>query len=125
MTETTMRRMVRLLVASIAVSSGLVLAASAAAPVTPSYQGIERSVQAIKKLWDGPAATAQPNRAGWDAICDAVLSDLREYGKAASETDQLPALEHMYQLSESLSTTTWAPAVNLREEIRQWIAPRF
>jgi hypothetical protein len=118
-----MRRLVRPLVASIAVSCGLVLAASAAAPVTPSYQGIERSVQAIKKLWEGPAATAQPNRAGWDAICDAVRSDLGDYGKAASETDQLTALEHLYQLSESLSTTTWAPAVNLREEIRQWLAP--
>src|SRR5262245_17892740 len=102
-----MRRLVRPLVASIAVSCGLVLAASAAAPVTPSYQGIERSVQAIKKLWDAPVATAQPNRAGWDSICDAVLSDLRDYGKAASETDQLAALEHMYQISESLSTATW------------------
>ena len=65
-----MRRMVRLLFASIAVSCGLVLAASAAAPVTPSYQRVEQSIQAIKKSWESPGATASPNRAGWDVLCD-------------------------------------------------------
>jgi hypothetical protein len=116
--------MARLLVASIAVASGLTLAASAAAPVTPSYQGVERSIQAIRKWWDGPGAAADPNRAGWYALCDALSSDLRDYGKAASDNDRSAALEHIDQLSQSLASTIWQPAANLRDEIRQWLAPR-
>jgi hypothetical protein len=120
-----MRRTIRILVAFIAVASGLVLAASAAAPVTPSYQGVERSIQTIKKLWESPGAVAQPNRAGWDALCDALTNDLRDYGKSASETDQRAALDHIDQLSESLGTSIWQPAANLQAELRQWLTPRL
>ncbi len=120
-----MRRMVRLLVATIAVTSGLVLAASAAAPVTPSYQGVEGTIQAIRQSWEKPGAAVQPNRAGWDALFDALLNDLRGYGKAADESDRLAALDHIYQISEALGSSAWQPATNLREEVREWLRPRL
>ena len=119
-----MRQMVRLLVASVAVTGAFVLAARAAAPVTPSYQGVERTIQAIRKSWDAPGAAPQPNRPGWDAIFDAVLNDLREYGKSAGDSDRMAVLDHIYQLSEVLGTTYWQPAANLREELREWLRPR-
>ena len=121
-----MRQMVRLLVASVAVASGFVLAASAAAPVTPSYQGVERTIQAIRKSWDARGPLRSPIGPGWDAIFDAVLNDLREYGKCCGR----------YPIDWRRSTTstsfqrfwappTWQPAANLREELREWLRPRL
>ena len=119
-----MRQMERLLVATIAVASALVPAASAAAPVTPSYQGVEGTIQAIRKSWDSPGAAVQPNRAGWDALFDTLLNDLRGYGKATGESDRVAALDHIYQISEALGSSPWQPAANLREEVREWLRPR-
>jgi hypothetical protein len=120
-----MRRMVRLLVATGAVASNLALAASAAAPVTPSYQGVEQKIQAIRQAWASPGASAQPNRAGWDALFDALLADLRDYGKAESANDRLAALDPIYQISEALGTVAWRPAAEVREEVREWLRPRL
>jgi hypothetical protein len=120
-----MPRTVRLLVATSAVATLLVIAARAAAPVTPSYQGVERTIQAIRKSWDSPGAAPQPNRAGWDALFDALLADLRAYGNAESETDRLAALDPIYQISETLGTIAWKPAATLREEVREWLRPRL
>ncbi len=67
-----MRRTIRPLVANIAVSCGLVLAASAAAPVTPSYQGVERSISRDQKCRGKRRRTTwlSPIGAGWDmAFC--------------------------------------------------------
>ena len=120
-----MRRMVWLLVATGAVASNLALAVCAAAPVTPSYQGIERTIQSIHQSWDKPGASAQPNRAGWDSLFDALLADLRAYAKAESDADRLAALDPIYQISESLATVAWKPAAELREEISEWLRPRL
>ena len=120
-----MQRRARLLAAIFAGTLGLALVESAAAPVTPSYQGVERTIQAIRKSWEGPGAAPQPNRAGWDALFDALLNDVRDYGKSGSETDRLAVLDHIYQLSETLASSAWQPAANLREEIRQWLRPRM
>ena len=95
-----MPRTVRLLAATGAVAILLVIAAFAAAPATASYQGVERTIQAIRKSWDSPGAAAQPNRPGWDALFDGLLADLRAYGNAESETDRLAALDPIYQISE-------------------------
>ena len=120
-----MRRMVRLLVATGAVASNLALAASAAAPVTPSYQGVEQKIQAIRQAWTKPGASAQPNRPGWDALFDALLADLRDYGKAEQPNDRLAALDPIYQISEALGTVAWRPAAEVREEVREWLRPRI
>ena len=71
-----MRRMVRLLVASIAVTSGVSFAAFAAAPVTPSYQGVEKTIQAISKVLGRPGShpAAQSGRVGRAFRCFAQRS---------------------------------------------------
>jgi len=120
-----MRQTVRLLVANIAVASALIVATRAAAPVTPSYQGVEQTIQAIRKSWDAPGAAAQPNRPGWDALFDALLNDLREYGKPPGDSERMAVLDHIYQLTEALGTAAWQPAANLREELREWLRPRL
>jgi hypothetical protein len=120
-----MPRTVRLLVATSMVATCLVIAARAAAPVTPSYQGVERTIQTIRKSWETPGAAPQPNRPGWDALFDALLGDLRAYGNAQSETDRLAALDPIYQISEALGTAAWRPAADLREETREWLRPRL
>jgi len=99
-------------------------AVSAAAPATPSYQGVEQTIQAIRQSWSSPGAPPQPNRPGWDALFDAVLSDLRSYAKAEGETERLEALDHLYQISNVLSTVAWQPAATLRDEMREWLRPR-
>ncbi len=120
-----MRGMLRLMVATITAGIGLSSATFAAAPAAPSYQGVERTIEAIRQAWSSPGAPAQPNRPGWDALFDALLEDLRSYAKAASDDDRLAALDHIYQISEALGSSRWQQAANLREETRQWLRPRL
>jgi hypothetical protein len=116
--------MLTLLVATLAVGSALPSARFAAAPATASYQEVERTITEIRKSWSEAGARRQPNRPGWDAIFDALLADLQSYSKAGNEEDRLAALDHIYQISEALGAVRWHQAVNLREEIRQWLRPR-
>jgi hypothetical protein len=119
-----MRGLVRLAIATSVVGIELATAVFAAAPATPSYAGVEQTIQAIRQAWSGPGAPPQPNRPGWDAFFDAVLADLQSYAKAESEVQRLESLGHLYQLSNSLAAVAWQPAANLREETRQWLRPR-
>jgi hypothetical protein len=119
-----MRGMVSLLVAGLALGSGLAGMAWAAAPAAPSYQGVERTIQTIRQDWSRPGAAAQPNRPGWDTLFDSLLADLKSYSQADSDDDRLAALEHVYLISQALGTVSWQPVVNLREELRQWLRPR-
>ncbi len=120
-----MRATVSLLVAAVTVWSGLAGVAWPAAPATPSYHGVERTIQTIRQDWSRSGAAAQPNRPGWDALFDTLLADLQAYTKAAGDEERLSVLEHAYLISQALSTVSWHPAVNLREELRQWLRPRL
>jgi hypothetical protein len=119
-----MRRMERLHSTSLAGFVGLVCTILGATPAPPSYLGVERSIEAIRKTWTGVGARPQPNQAGWDALFDALEGDLKAYSKADSETSRLEALNRVYQISNGLSMVSWAPAASLRGEIRQWLRPR-
>jgi hypothetical protein len=119
-----MRRMERLQSMRLAAFVGLVCTILGAAPAAPSYLGVERTIEGIRKTWNSPGAAPQPNQAGWDALFDALQSDLKAYAKADSETSRLEALNRVYQISNGLGTVTWTPAANLRGEIRQWLRPR-
>ena len=119
-----MRRMDRLQSMRLAGFVGLVGTILGAAPATPSYLGVERTIEDIRKTWSSAGAPPQRNQAGWDALFDALQSDLKAYAKAESETSRLEALNRIYLISNGLGTVPWAPAANLRDEIRQWLRPR-
>ena len=120
-----MRGTLRLLVGALAFWGGLSGVAWSAAPAPRSYQGVERTIQTIRDNWSRPGAPVQPNRPGWDALFDGLLADLQSYSKASGEDDRLAVLEHVYLISQALGTVSWQPAVNLREELRQWLRPRL
>jgi hypothetical protein len=122
-----MRRAMRLITAlGIAGVMGVGLARSpvAAAPAAPTYIGIERTIESIRQAWAAPGARVSPNADGWNALFDALLQDLRAYAKANDDTERLTALNQVYQISQALGTVNWEPAVNLREEVREWLRPR-
>jgi hypothetical protein len=104
---------------------GLICVLIGAAPAPPSYLGVERTIDNIRQSWSSPGAAPQPNRAGWDVLFDALLDDLKAYGKADSESSRLESLDRIYQISNVLGTVPWTPAATLREEIRQWLRPRL
>ena len=68
-----MRRMVRLITAILAVGLGSVSGVFGAAPVAPSYLGVEQTIETIRRAWSSPGAPAQPNAPGWNALFDALL----------------------------------------------------
>ena len=119
-----MRRKMRLTIATVVVGMELVSAVSAAAPATPSYQGVEHTIESIRQAWSQPGARPQPNRPGWDALFDSVTNDLQSYTKAESETERLAALDHLYQISGAMGAVAWPPAATLRDELREWLRPR-
>src|ERR1700722_17334050 len=72
-----------------------------------------------------PGAPPQPNQAGWDALFDAVQSDLKAYDKAESDASRLETLDRVSQISNSLGSVAWTPAATLRGELTQWLRPRI
>jgi hypothetical protein len=119
-----MRRMERMIAAILAVSLASVSGVLWAAPAARSYLGVERTIDEIRRSWSIKGAPAEPNAPGWNALFDALLADLGSYSKAANDDQRLVALNQIYQISTALSTVDWAPAANLREEVRQWLRPR-
>ncbi len=69
-------------------------------------------------------ARRDPNAPGWNVFFDALLNDLRTYSTADNPADRLAALNRVYQMSVALSSVPWAPAIQIREELRQWLRPR-
>lgn len=109
----------RIVVAGLAITCSL-----GAAPATPSYHVVERTVQKIRGDWAKPGAPAQPNAAGWNALFDATLQNLQAYGSASSENERLVTLNRLYQISNGLAAVSWPPAGELRESLREWLRPR-
>jgi len=120
------RQVVATLVAGmlIALGAGGSNSTQAAAPAPPSYIGVEKTISSIRDSWSRPGAVADPNTPGWNVFFDALLNDLRTYSSADNQADRLSALNRIYQMSVALSAVPWAPAIQVREELRQWLRPR-
>ena len=121
-----MRRLGRLVARVSAVGLVVVVvgATSRAAPTAPTYRGVEQTIESIRQAWSKPGAPVEPNAPGWNALFDALLSELGAYSRADNDTDRLTALNRVYEISAAMGTVPWAPAANLREEVRQWLRPR-
>ncbi len=104
---------------------GLALAASlGAAPATPTYVAVEAAIARVQETWSKPGATTDPNAPGWNALFDAIRKDLASYSAARLEDDRLRSLGHLYQISVALDSVSWAPAAEIRAELRNWLRPR-
>jgi hypothetical protein len=114
------RRVIALIIIGIGSSSTVVTAA----PSPPSYVVVERKIDEIRKSLAVGGPTAQPNAPGWNALFDALSSELRLYSKAEDDGARLQALNRIYQISISLESVPWVPAVELRDELRVWLRPR-
>ena len=106
---------------------GLALAASLGAgpaPATPTFIAVESAITRVQEAWSKPGAMADPNAPGWNALFEAIRKDLASYTTAKSEDDRLRALGHLYQISVALDSVSWAPAAEVRAELRNWLRPR-
>ena len=98
--------------------------AHAAAPAPTSYAGVEKAIASIRQGWTRPGGAEDPSAPGWNALCESLSADLREYSQAKSTADRLAPLNRIYQVSMALASVPWSPATQLREELRQWLRPR-
>ena len=101
----------------------LVVGCLGAAPAAPSYLGIERSIDSVRNELAKPG-TAQPNAPGWNAFFDALTNEFRAYANAPTDNDRLVSLNRLYQMSVALGSVAWPPALQVREELRNWLRPR-
>ncbi|MBV8611755.1 MAG: hypothetical protein JO034_30480 [Singulisphaera sp.] len=101
----------------------LIAGSLGAAPAAPSYLGIERSIASARNELAKPG-TAQPNAPGWNAFFDALTNELRAYANAPTDNDRLVSLNRLYQMSVALGSVSWPPALQVREELRNWLRPR-
>ncbi len=99
-------------------------AAGQPAPAASTYIGVEKTIESIRQAWSKPGAPVDPNAAGWNALFDALLDDLRAYGQAQNDADRQAALDRVYQISEALEGVSWPPTATLRDELKQWLRPR-
>ena len=100
-----------------------VAAAKAAAPATPSYVAVERAMSRIETDWETIPPDRNPHAESWRTLFGLIRQDLQTYSK--SEKARRPArgeMRRLYDISESLSTTGWPAAAEVREELRR-VAP--
>ncbi len=107
----------------IAIGVGLAIMLGAA-PAAPSYYEVERTIASVRGAWAKPGAAAQPNAPGWNALFDALQKELGGYTAAGSENERLASLNRVYQFSVALASTSWQPALDVREALRAWLRPR-
>lgn len=98
--------------------------ARAAAPAPTSYVGVEKAISAIRQELTGKSGSENPSAPGWNALCDSLIADLKEYSKGSNPAERLVPLNRIYQVSTALASVPWDPAAKLREELRQWLRPR-
>ena len=108
----------------IATEVGSLVSVRAAAPAPSSYMGVEKTISSIRDAWSRTGAAPEPNAPGWNVFFDALLNDLRTYSRADNPTDRLTALNRIYEMSNALAAVPWTPAIQLRDELRQWLRPR-
>jgi hypothetical protein len=95
-----------------------------AAPVTPSYLGVEATIERIREDWRKAQAAPRVNTAAWEEYFNAVSRQLSVYAAAQSEDDRLRALDRLYRMAGALTTTPGSPANELRAALEDWLRPR-
>ena len=122
-----MRRMIGLVTALGiigAIAQGWGGGSALAAPVSPTYVGVERTIESIRREWAKPGAPAVPKAEEWNAQLDALMENLRSYARADQDSVRQTALDRVSQIDDSLGTASWESAATLREELQQWLQPR-
>lgn len=109
---------------TLALVAGTLGVALGAAPATPTYTSIDAKIARVQQAWAAPGATPDPNAPGWNGLFDVVRKELVAYTNAKTEDDGLRALGRLYQISNALNATAWAPAAEIRNELRAWLRPR-
>lgn len=95
-----------------------------AAPATPSYHGVERAIDDIRKSWAQPGARPQPNAAGWNAFFDALRGELANCTRATNENERLVSLNRLHKMWVAIEVTPWRSGQALRDDLRAWLRPR-
>lgn len=95
-----------------------------AAPAPSSYQGVDWTIDEVRRAWAQPSARPQPNAPGWNAFFDALRGEFRTYATAPDDNSRLVSLNRLHQMSVALRGVPWGPANAVREELRVWLRPR-
>lgn len=102
---------------------GMVVLASGATPVAPSYSGVQETINAFRESWKtSPAANV--NIASWNEYFTAIERELQGYGSAQTEAQRLQALDRLHQMSAALATVRGTPSDELRAALEGWLRPR-
>ena len=118
-----MRGMVRLLVATVAVGSGLVRTGRGRRPQRRAIRGSSGRFKRSARLGRSPGGGRSPTgRVGMPSStpCSTTCERIT---RPTATTDRVAALD-TFTRSRGLGTVSWQPAANLREELRQWLRPR-
>src|SRR5262245_43362137 len=99
------------------------LALGAATP-TPSYDSVVKRIEAIEKGWKSLTPLQNPHGEGWSRFFQEVRTELDRYANSADAEQRVQALNRLYKMANSLSNSRWLAAVELREDLRAWVAPR-
>ena len=103
----------------------LLTASSFAAPATPSHQPIMVSIENVRAVWKDGKLPIDANIQAWETFFTALQSDLKLAASANAFADREAAYARLRQHDTALSVIAWAPAVNLRSTLSQWLTPRL
>jgi hypothetical protein len=86
---------------------------------------VQLAIDDIRRSWSGPGVQAPSTAPGWNALFDALQSELRSYAAAANDNDRLEAVKRVEAIASTLSTVAWEPAAKLQQEVEDWLRPRL
>jgi len=75
-------------------------AAGQQAPAAPTYIGVERRIESVRKAWNKPGARPEPNADGWNALFNSLEQQLQAYGRAADDAGRPELGERLRDLRE-------------------------
>ncbi|WP_435009234.1 hypothetical protein P12x_000484 [Tundrisphaera lichenicola] len=84
-----------------------------------------RAIAEAVKPWDEPNATPPESAPGWRAFFEALNGELAHHASATGDRDRLLSLNRLHQMDLALWTVAWAPAVQVRSALEEWLAPRI
>jgi hypothetical protein len=95
-----------------------------AAKAAASFHAVAKAIDDATRPWDQEGAVTPATAPGWRTFFGALKSELATYVAATGTKAQLTSLGRLYQMESSLWGVSWAPAVEVRSALDEWLNPR-
>ncbi len=109
-------------IGSLAIATAFLMGAS---PAPPTYQGVQRAVDASLKVLSDGGPAYQPAVVQWTTYFEGLENDLKACSAASTTQARSESFGKLRQKSAELAASNWPAARHVAEELNAWLSPRL